>query len=164
VIDREGVASEGDHGTIGGIVRQMQVSRAERLAARRRTPAALAQIRAATARLPASERALLEGASGDVAALPPVVDAPGSFLVGPDDALRTGAAILWGAGERDRAKRLLRAQLGRGDPAAGLQLGWLALAEGDGATAAEIARTVATDAPELADEAARLLAESWPAP
>ena len=164
LIDREAAAVEGDHGTIGGIVRAMQVSRAERLAARGRTGAALEQIRAATVRLPSSERSLLDGARGEVAGLPPIVDAPGSFLISPDDALRTGAAILWGAGERDRAEQLLRAQLERGDAAAGLQLGWLSLAAGDADTAARVAETVATDAPELAAQASRLLAATRSAP
>ena len=164
VIARDGNTVEGDHGTIGGVVRAMQVSRAERLAARRRTEAALSQIRAAAAHLPASERALLEGVSGQVTTLPAIVDAPGSFLTGAEDAVRTGAAILWGAGERERAERLLRAQLDRGDAAAGLQLGWLALAAGDRPAAIEIARAVTIDAPELGPQAEQLLRHARSAP
>lgn len=153
----------GDHGSGDAIVRQYELGRARRLMVRGQTPQALTGFVRASAPLPDELRALAVSATGTDAraARPPipVITEPRRFTASAGDAQRELSVSLWRVGETEGAQRLLRWQLGKGDPRALLQLAWLSAAAGERAAATKALNGFIEAAPSLAHEAAELRAQ-----
>lgn len=148
-----------DHDGAGAILRHYEMTRAERLLARKLTGAAVSSMLRACPDLPNNLRRSISPVSTPLQRpRPPTVRTPGAFLLTPGDAERALATQLWAMGNLQLAKQLMAWQSVR-DPRAQLQLALFARLEGDRETEKRALSTFLILAPELSREAVETYAQ-----
>ncbi|MEM9191584.1 MAG: DUF2723 domain-containing protein [Myxococcota bacterium] len=141
----------GDSDSVHSVVREFELTRAQRLLLRSAPTLAQQRTIAALRADPwAQELVERETFAAPTRPFVPLVRDPSGVGLSRADAVRAAAGLVAAMGASETAEALL-SPLVEDDPRSLLQLGWIALAAGDGERARNILATVRARAPELED-------------